>query len=873
MQPFNGFSSSAGKAKPFFAVFDKILLSDGIGEDHGTAVHYGIEDDLRHGAGSPELGCCLPRFPCRHAFSTLFLKKTIFELISSQSHIILMTFREFYQDQARRKQELIICCLCPFIGRYFQSTPFGVQSWFYYKCVYDYADRLDRVAFCGYEKNFPTPDDLKNHQKYPVFLAEKDLEKWRYKILDQKIYEKTIKRFVPEEMMECLVQECGGSVFQAWRRIMTEPYAPLVDFYRKFLKKCAEKEPLEFIRATANDASMSVVAAEFKIPFVHCEKGPLRQPDYLETAYWDLSGVNGSTECEKRRLAAEKQDWKGLEFSREELLFLFCADNGKYDARIAVLPQDADAGVAGQVDDDSNVIAYSHGYTNFEALQFAENLFPEGKVIARRHPSGRTFCAGYYDTDASVHHFIQRVGLVICINSSVAFEAVLMGKKALILGESPFMCLSCKIQKGKIIPPDDLTSELNFILLNYLVPVPLADSLEYTKWRLSKPSELEIRKRHLNEFLKIRGFRNLEEFRKAFKGYRPAPVKEQVGSPVYLEPASVVRRTVEYPQLEKRYQELCVQYDSLGKSYNELLGQHKELKKTHDEICAQHGKLGIVYNNLLANHTELEKKHASLSASHSELEQARGTLSARLEELKKEHDGFAARYAELEKSRISLDAQYAELKKTHDEICAQHGKLGIVYNALLANHTELEKTYALLSASHCDLEQKHGVLSARLNELQKEYDGLAARQAELEKKYAGLCRQNLDGGIAMQDLQNRYMMQDRLLNELKAKLSSREQELQKELPQLLRLGEDYGKQSPSDQRRNFYALWSRCISSIQDQLTADDRSRDAELRNHELTLKIQKLETLKKQFMSDADMLSGWLSEKPAAAGRKEKKQ
>ena len=600
---------------------------------------------------------------------------------------------------------MIVCCLCPFIGRYFRSTPFGVQSWYYYKTVYDFADRLDRVAFCGYEKNFPTPDELKK-QKNPVFLSEFDQKIWRYKILDQKIYENTDKTFVPPEIMDPLVRECGGSVFQAWRRIMTEPYPPLVEFYRDFLKKCAEKEPLEFIRATANDVSMSVAAAEFKVPLVHYEKGPLREPDYQETAYWDLSGVNGSTECEARLQAVGKLDWKDLELSREELLFLFCADNEKFAARIAVLPQDADAGVAGQVDDDSNVIAYSHGYSNFEALQYAEHLFPDGKVIVRRHPAARTLCAGEYDVDKSVHHFIQRVGLVICINSSVALEAVLMGKPAIVLGDSPFRNLSSQIRKGRIIPPDDLIRKLNFILLNYLVPVPAVDSLEYTRWRLSGPSEMEIRKRHLAEFLRIRGFKDLKHFRKTFQDYHPAQRKEVAGSLVTLEPVSIVQR-------EKDYLELAGQHQ-------ELHQQHADLEKRHSSLCEQHA--------------DLEKRHAGLFQRYNDLGQEYNVLSSQSSEREQQFNDLFAQFTSLKENYHALCDRHADLERRHAGICSQHADLEKRHNVLYRQFQD--STAALL-----DSQNRFGIQSKLLNEFNEKFNLLLQDVQKKLPQLGQLCKQ------------------------------------------------------------------------------------------------------------------------------------
>ena len=685
---------------------------------------------------------------------------------------------------------MIICCLCPFIGRYFKSTPFGVQSWYYYKNVYDFANRLDRVAFCGYEKNFPTPEDLQK-QKLPVFLSDSDKKVWRYEILDQKVYEKTNKTYVPPDLTDQLVRECGGSVFQAWRKIMTDPYPPLVEFYRKFLKRCAEKEPLEFIRATANDASMTAAAAEFKVPFVHYEKGPLRQPDYLETAYWDLSGVNGSTECEARWQASVKQDWKELELSREELLFLFCADNDRFDARTATLPQDADAGVAGQVDDDSNVIAYSHGYTNYEAIQYAENLFPNGKVIVRRHPTARTLCAGEYDVDRSVYHFIQRVGLIISINSSVSLETVLMGKNAMVLGDSPFRFLSSRIQKGKPVPPENLIKKLNFILLNYLVPVPAVDSLEYTQWRLSGPSELEIRKRHLAEFLRIRGFKDLKQFRKAFQDHHPAARKESAEPLVSLEPAAVVQREKGYAELAALHQELHRQHTDLENRHRALCEQHASLEKRHESICSQHA--------------DLEKRHVGLFQQYNDLGQ-----------------------------------KYTVLSSLHGELEQQFNDLGVQFNNLKMN-------YNSLCDRHADLEKRHS--------------GICSTHSDLEKRHNALYRQFQDSQAALLDSQKRFGMQSSLLNEFAEKFNILQQDVQKNLPQLRQLCQQYSKLNRDEQCKKFYELWLQFITGRQERLNTNVQYRKMELHCHELTLKIQDLELQKQQFLAEINSLSGQLDE------------
>jgi archaellum component FlaC len=598
---------------------------------------------------------------------------------------------------------MIVCSLCPFIGRYFQVSPFDIQSWFYYKTVYDFADRLDRVAFCGHEKNFQIPAELKI-RKAPFFPTDPGQQSWGYKILDRKVYENTNRTFVPEKIMDELAEECGGSVFQAWRKVMSEPYPPLVKFYRNFLRTCAAREPLEFILAAADDVSMTAAAAELKVPFVRIEKGPLRQPDYLGTVYWNLSGVSGSAECEARLAAAAKQAWKGLELSREELLFLFCADQEKFDVRATVLPQDADAGVAGQ-EEDGSCISDSRSCTVSEAVQFAENLFPNGNVIIHQPPKARTLCAGLYDTDPSGCRFMQRVGLVICISSNAALEAVLLGKNAMILSESPFQCLSSRLLKDKTVSPDNLTAKLNFILLNYLVPVPLADSPEYTKWRLSKPSELEIRKRHLDEFLKIRGFKDLKEFRKTFREYQPKARQETAGELLRLEPDSVMRREKEYSLLAKQYEGLILQHSDLEKRHGAICEQHADLEKRHGMICSQHA--------------DLEKRHAGLYQQY--------------KELVKRYDSLFGQYGELKQIYADLDRQFNDLKKNYNALCERHQDLEKRHGAICGQHADLEKRHAGLyqqylgtTAALRDAQERFGWQSSLLNESNIQFNKLQA---------------------------------------------------------------------------------------------------------------------------------------------------
>lgn len=691
---------------------------------------------------------------------------------------------------------MIICCLCPFAGRYSQSSFSDVQRRFYYKNVFDFADRLDRIAFCGSEPYFSTPDK-RTGQKTPVNLSDFEETVCCQQIPDPEICGQTDKTFVPQDLMDQLVRECRGSEFQVWRKIMTEAYPPLVDFYRDFLQKCGAQEPVEFIRCAAYDASLSAAAAECKVPVVHSDSGPLSSPDCLAAVYWNLLGPDGADDCTARWEAAAARDWKNQELSREELLFLFCRDHEKYDARTAAQPQDADAGVVLQADNDPDIIAFSNGYSNYEAVQLAENLFPNGKVILRRDPEAKNLYAGKYDVDESGYHFIQRVGLVVSISSPAALESVLMGKNVLILGDSPLRLLSSEIRSGKIIPPENLSAKLNFILLNLLVPVSEADTLEYTQWRLTKPSEIEIRKRHLDKILRLRGFRDLEQFRKSFRDHHPIPRTESAGPLAVVEPDAVMTQLfnaadVQSAEARKTCTARFDRHAEREKSHETLSRQYRnaetELQHSREQFEIQSRLVNEFNAKLDALHREIEQNLPALHLlcrQYSQLnpgEQCRKFyelwqqfITGRQEQLKMESQ---YRQMELHCQDLTLKLQDHELLKKQllsqinslseqlkavtesasgqEELLKLHETLKNEHDQLLQNHARLSGDHQKLTADHKILEQRFSQLSSAHSNLKINYDELDRKNAYLQQEFQTLDQNRADLQSDFDRLQQNY---------------------------------------------------------------------------------------------------------------------
>jgi len=238
-----------------------------------------------------------------------------------------------------------------------------------------------------------------------------------------------------------------------------------------------------------NCPSAKAAAGALGIPTIHNELGPLREPDFRATAYFDFEGVNGGSSASARWRAfrAEKADVPVL--SRTDLLAMFelrPPEPQNYPRYIG--------GVALQVGSDSNLIAFGRGFTNLEAIYTARRFWE--KILVRSHPAmtERYEQAGVeWDVAPTAGAFLSRIDHLLTINSSLALEAMLRGVPVSILGDSPFAMGTVDLRTGvPILGDDDWIKWLNWMLFGYLIPYARLFDRDYYRWRLQYPSEADI---------------------------------------------------------------------------------------------------------------------------------------------------------------------------------------------------------------------------------------------------------------------------------------------------------------------------------------------------------------------------------------------
>lgn len=276
-----------------------------------------------------------------------------------------------------------------------------------------------------------------------------------------------------------------------WEYILTKEYEPLMELFEAELIRIKKEFNIKAVVLWSNCPSVKKIANNHQIPVIHNELGPLREPIYLPTCYFDFSGVNGHTEAARRFENYESKNDKYANFGRVALLSLFIKDLKpirNFD--------EYEIGVPLQVEDDSNIIAYSNGFNNAEVINYAKSQAE--KVLVRKHPYGRI---DYRDIesgseDLTPQEFIALCKKIITINSSVGFEALLWGKAGEILGDSPFSFINYE-SEGFIY-------SLRFALLHYLVPFDFLFNIDYYDWRIAQPDEDSIAEKHLYYYLNLK---------------------------------------------------------------------------------------------------------------------------------------------------------------------------------------------------------------------------------------------------------------------------------------------------------------------------------------------------------------------------------
>lgn len=308
---------------------------------------------------------------------------------------------------------------------------------------------------------------------------EQSLARHEYLYLDHALY-------------ETMLAQHHHDPIKSFTTFLTESISELENELFSLLTKEIIQRVDAFV-SICNCPSLEKVARALNKEVIHLEIGPLRAPMYRNTAYLDFTGVNGNTEARARYESCQTE------------IDITCSMNDlhRYFLEAISLPSSSENQVAGivlQVEDDSNIIAYSHNFTNISLISYVRQQHTLENILVRAHP-GSLFRLrdDIFSIDASANslEFIQKCHSIYTINSSVGLESLLCEKKTNILGDCSYAFVAEEASGPTRV------NAMAFYLFAYLVPFELIFNLEYLRFRLDHPAELDIVRKHLQFYSKM----------------------------------------------------------------------------------------------------------------------------------------------------------------------------------------------------------------------------------------------------------------------------------------------------------------------------------------------------------------------------------
>ncbi len=295
----------------------------------------------------------------------------------------------------------------------------------------------------------------------------------KYSIFDK--VEEDIGELIPSRILKRVVEEGFNSE-------------------KKELEEILNKNNIKGALLWVNNKSVEDTFAKYNLPVIHNESGALRSPFFKDTIYFDFKGVNGNTSFLERFEEFKKISHNLPIFSRKELLQIVSnscySDSYNYLLRLYETKPQYECGVALQVDVDTNVLVYNHGITLTDVLNLAVKE-ADGKILVRNHPLSSlgfnsTISIGNAELDTSANslEFISKCKEIRCLNSSVGFEALLLGRKVRFYGDTPFKWITYMNEEDQLLA-------LNFAVISYLVPSSLVFDEKYYDFRVKTQGDEE----------------------------------------------------------------------------------------------------------------------------------------------------------------------------------------------------------------------------------------------------------------------------------------------------------------------------------------------------------------------------------------------
>lgn len=290
-----------------------------------------------------------------------------------------------------------------------------------------------------------------------------------------------------------------------FREYLITKIPDLMDIIKDAISRILQNTNIDTVISWSNCPSLQYVCNELSIPVIYNEVGPLRPPVFLYSSFFDFSGVNGFTSSSSRfnQFILDFDSGKIELFQKDDLIKIFVKQEYLDLFNNVVYEPSYDYGLALQVENDSNVIAYANGFNNQKLIAMYSDL--SNNVLIRKHPASKVDYSMFGELDSSENSilFIKKCKNIATVNSGTALESLFLGRDVYIHGDSPFNILNENMHKNKYDHELFKLLALNFLLISYLVPFEYLYDKAYIKFRLANKSEVDLFNFHKVIWMKV----------------------------------------------------------------------------------------------------------------------------------------------------------------------------------------------------------------------------------------------------------------------------------------------------------------------------------------------------------------------------------
>ncbi|MBQ2799426.1 MAG: hypothetical protein IJF09_08575 [Ruminiclostridium sp.] len=335
--------------------------------------------------------------------------------------------------------------------------------------------------------------------------------RWDFEYVPSEERDDVKQYFIPSAMFDELAER-KGSRLEASLIFQNELYEPLMELFDGFLQDIMANtdEKIEGILLLEKSiAVIDTLAEKYGIPVICGGKGPLRSPYYIETAYFNFGDVYGTDECEHRYNQFMKEWNEPFEFfTNEELLAIFLDKTYLPYLKYYDVPPTLEMSVAGTYCVMPTLFSKTMA-NDIEIIREVQEKFP-GKYLFRPNPAD-PFEAKYHLPDAVIDKSAPSLLAILAskrtasMGSNILFDVMLWNRVSCCKTDLFPFGFMCEKTYGAEAEKKAPVSFLNFFCFAYLPPFELAWDIDYIRWRLTNPSEMEIFRYHMEKFLEQKG--------------------------------------------------------------------------------------------------------------------------------------------------------------------------------------------------------------------------------------------------------------------------------------------------------------------------------------------------------------------------------